>query len=152
MIVLWETRNEELHRKSKSEQSTRLLQRQKAMISKLLSMKTKCMSRDHFLFPSDPSSLLEETSTTKLANWIATRTQLIKVSVQQALKLDIQNTNPLTKWFTPRNTSKPQKMQWHRNRLLHDPYNKKKRHKRQCNSTSNSTKKTQQTTLMDHLI
>ena len=52
------------------------------------------MSRDHLLFPSEPSSLLEETSTTKLANWIATRTQLIKVSVQQALKLDTQNTNP----------------------------------------------------------
>ena len=145
--------NEELHGKTKSEQSHKLLQRQKNTISKLLSMKNKCLARDHFLFPSNSSSLMEETSTTKLANWIATRTQLIKMSIQQALKIDTQNTNPLTKWFAPQDApTKPQRMQWHRNRLLHDPFNKKKRHKDDRTSTSHSRKSTYQTKLTDHLI
>ena len=153
VIILWETRNEELHGKTKSEQNHKLLQRQKQTISKLISMKDKCLARDHFLFPLNPSSLLEETSTTKFANWIATRTQLIKMSIQQALKIDTQNTNPLTKWFTPRDApTKPQRMQWHRNRLLHDPFNKKKRNKDDRTSTSHSRKSTYQTKLTDHLI
>ena len=128
VINSWETRNEELHGKSKTEQNQRMLQRQKEIISKLLLLKNKCLARDHFLFPSDSSSLMEETSTDKLANWIATRTQLIKVSVQQALKTDAQRTDPLTKWFAPQTTassksSESQVKQWTQNQLLHDPHN-----------------------------
>ena len=44
----------------------------------------KCLACDRCVFPKDPATLLTETSTTKLSNWIATRRPAIKASVQQA--------------------------------------------------------------------
>ena len=129
VINLWETRNGELHGGTTTEQNQKLLQRQKKTISKLLDLKPKCLARDHFVFPRQAHTLLAETSTTKLANWISTRTQIIKNSIKQAMARDVQYTNPITNWFSSSNSSESQVKQWTRNRLLHDPYNKKKRHK-----------------------
>ena len=137
VILLWEQRNSEVHGTSFSEQSNRLLDRHRQTISKMLALKAKCRSRDHFLFPSNPETLLNETSTTKLANWIASRTQVIKNSIAEALKHDVQHTRSITTWFASSNpTPRPQDQQWHtRLRLLHDPFNKKKRHKNQSPDT-----------------
>ena len=129
VTTLWETRNGELHGGTTTEQNQKLLQRQKKTISKLLDLKPKCLARDHFVFPRQANTLLAETSTTKLANWISTRTQIIKNSIKQAMARDVQHTNPITNWFSSSNSSESQVKQWTRNRLLHDPYNKKKRHK-----------------------
>ena len=143
----------ELHGKTEAEQTTKLLTHQKHTIAKLLELKPKCLARDHYLFPNNPATLLNESSTTKLANWITTRTKAIQNSIQQALKFDTQHTNPVTHWFKPREptreTNLGPEVQWHRNRLLHDPFNEKKRHKQR---TPKDTQKTtmHQTTLTKH--
>jgi len=152
VITLWETRNEELHGKTKAEQTMKLLVSQKHTIAKLIELKPKCLARDHFLFPNKQDTLLNESSTTKLANWITSRTKAIHNSIQQALKNDIQYTNPVTYWFKPRETTREStnlgpELQWHRNRLLHDPFNKKKRHKQSNNPTDPQTTTTYQTKL-----
>ena len=54
LIIPRETRNEDLHKKSKTEQNHQMLQHHKATITKLLALKPKCLARDHLLFPSDP--------------------------------------------------------------------------------------------------
>ena len=147
---MWEIRNEDVHGKTTSEQTSKLIQRQKHIIANLIELKNKCLARDHYIFPRNVESLLREKSTTKLANWIASRTQAIKNSIKQALQQDLQNTSPITKWFKPPETNQlTQDVQWHRDRLLHDPYNKKKRHKQksgqdeQCNPTTHQTTMTQ---------
>ena len=151
VIILWEKRNEDLHGKTKAEQTTKLLNHQKHTIAKLTDLKPKCLARDHYLFPNDAATLLNESSTTKLANWITTRTKAIQNSIQQALKFDTQHTNPVTYWFKPREptreTNLGPEVQWHRNRLLHDPFNKKKRHKQRNNPTDSQKTPMQQTAL-----
>ena len=142
---MWETRNTEVHGDTQNEQTTKLLHRQKTTIEKLMSLKDKCLARDHYIFPQNATNLLNETSTSKLATWIATRKHVIKHSIKHAMKQDVQHTNPITTWFTPTSASQlAPELQWHRNRLLHDPYNKKKKHK-QPETTEPSLKQTQLT-------
>ena len=148
LIQLWEQRNSDVHGKTSEEQTHRLLEKQKATISRLLELKSKCLVRDHFLFPSNPENLLQETSTTRLSNWISTRTKAIKNSIAQALKQDVQNTRPITTWLrTTANETMSKAVQWKQDRLLHDPYNKKKRHK----DASTSNRSTIQTMITSHL-
>ena len=146
-----QTQNEELHGKTKAEKTLKLLAHQKHTIEKLTEPKPKCLARDHHLFPSNSDTLLNESSTTKLANWITTRTKAIQNSIQQALKFDTQHTNPVTHWFKPREpageTTPEPEMQWHRNWLLHDPFNKKKKHKHRNNSIDPQRTPMQQTAL-----
>ena len=148
VIQLWEQRNSDVHGKTSEEQTNRLLTRQKATISRLLDLKPKCLARDHFLFPSNSETLMQETSTTRLSNWISTRTKAIKNSIAQALKQDVQNTRPITTWLrTTANKTMSQAVQWKQDRLLHDPYNKKKKHK----DASTANRRTIQTMITNHL-
>ena len=63
MIQLWEQRNGDVQGKPKVEQKQKLLERQKAVISDLLSRQHRCLPKDRLLFPSNPSSeLLDKTS------------------------------------------------------------------------------------------
>ena len=51
MIQLWEQRNSDMHGKSKTEEKQKLLERQKLVISDLISkQQTRCLPKDHFLF------------------------------------------------------------------------------------------------------
>ena len=145
VTLLWEIRNEEVHGKTANEQTTKLLNRQKQTIATLIELKDKCLARDHYIFPKEPENLLNETSTTKLANWIATRTQVIKTSIKQAIKHDAQHTNPITNWFKSMSTNLSTEVQWHQDRLLHDPFNEKKRHKQSSQNDSSTTPKHQTT-------
>ena len=130
VINLWEMRNEDVHGATKSEQQNKLLAKQKEKIAELLELKTKCLARDHFLFPEDPDVLLKESSTSRLATWLATRTKAIKESIRIAQLKDIQFTDTLHRWFQPSNYSKEKNwQQWFWDKLLHDPYNKKKKRK-----------------------
>ena len=135
MIQLWEQRNSDVHGKSELEQKQRLLERQKAVISELLSKQHKCLPKDHFLFPSNPSELLDKTSTVDLGNWILTRKAAILRSERMAQEQAIVNTNPIYTWFQPKVQQTLSKAkQWCRDKLLFEPYNKKKKHKQESQS------------------
>ena len=146
VINLWEMRNEEVHGATKSEQQNKLLVKQKEKIVEILELKPKCLARDHFLFPDDPKELLKETSTSRLATWLATRTKAIKESIRNAQLKDVQFTDTLHRWFQPSNYSKEKnRQQWFWDRLLHDPYNKKKKRKETAKTNEQGPKFFQQT-------
>ena len=106
----------------------KLLEHQRMAISTLLSLKPRCLSRDQALFPEDPTALLQKTSTTELGNWIAAHKPAIHLSIKRAKEQDTQS-NTITKWFKPLKNKISGLLRWKRDRLQHDPYSKKKRHK-----------------------
>ena len=136
-IELWEFRNSQVHGTDPKERHERLLTHQRQVIETLLSLESKCLARDRFIFPSDPQVLLQQTSTRELGNWIATRKPAIMKSIRRAKKLDSQHTSAITRWFAPLvPTSVTRLLRWKKDRRLHDPYSKKKRHKRQPHQPS----------------
>ena len=82
---LWETGNEKAHGGSESEQNEHVLICQKHTIAKLIALKAV------------QKALMDEARASKLANWIATRIQAVKTSIQHAFKQDIHHTDPITK-------------------------------------------------------
>ena len=84
VIILWETRNSEVHGQTETEQHECLLRRQRTVIKNLIDRKPYCLPSDEFLFPTDPQELLQKTSTTELGNWILTRRPAILNSQKQA--------------------------------------------------------------------
>ena len=138
MILLWEQRNLELHGADEKEQKEIALERHRKTILTLLAMEPRTLPRDRHIFPDDPQELLKEDNPTKLENWILLRRPAILNSVKQAKEIDTENTEPIYKYFTTTNKSnQPRLMQWKLDRLLHDPYNKKKRHRKEVNQNGN---------------
>ena len=73
---------------------------------------------------------MEKTSTVELGTWIMTRRQAILTSERKAKAQALANTQPIHYWFKPlaqRQLTKAK--QWFRDKLLFDPFNKKKKHK-----------------------
>ena len=131
VITLWETRNAEVHGQTETEQKAHLLQRHRTVIKDLLARQPYCLPRDEFLFPQDPQALLQKTSTTELGNWIITRRPAILNSQKQAKERALANTKYITNWFHPLQQRLQKVKQWHHDKLLFDPFHKKKRHKEQ---------------------
>jgi len=137
-LEIWEERNTQFHGQTQAQQHDHLLEHQRHIIRDLLSKKQYCLARDQFIFPSDPSNILNNTSTIDLANWIASRKPLIQASMKQAKAKDLKNTPTLYHWFTTKVAKvKPKLRQWARDNLIYDPYSKKKRHKTRSNSQVN---------------
>jgi len=135
MISLWEQRNQELHGADENEQKQIALERHQKTIRTLLEMEPRTLPRDRYIFPDDPNELLKEENPTRLENWILLRRPAILNSVKQAKEIDMERTEPIYNYFhrTTNNTNpkEPRLMQWKLDRLLHDPYNKKKRHRKE---------------------
>ena len=102
-------------------------------------------SLKHHLRPSDADILFKGTNTllksldpTVLNNWIATRRPAIYQSIKRAKTESVSNTKSLLNWLTP-TTRNPQQQRWTLNKLLYDPYSKKKRHKKSFKPTTQSS-------------
>jgi len=152
VILLWEQRNQDVHGKDKQEQQTILMERHKHTISLLLSTKEKCLPRDRYIFPDNPQEILQNKSINELRNWIATRHPVIKASIKKAKRQSQMNTHTLQKWFHPLlipNVSK--NLRWYRNKLLHDPFSKKKRHKPDKNQPRHQQQATLQRPITSYL-
>ena len=112
---------------SESKQKQKLLPQQKPLISDHLSRQGWCLPKDQFLFSKTPQELLDKTSTVHLGNWILTRKPAILKSERLTAAQAIANTNPVHHWFKPLVQRKFQKTkQWCQDKLLFDPFNKKK--------------------------
>ena len=55
--------NSDVHGKSDTEQTEKLLQHQKPLIPELLSRQHQCLPKDQFLFPNNHQELLDKKST-----------------------------------------------------------------------------------------
>ena len=139
-IILWEERNEQFHGTNEEQKTQHLLEHYRFIIKDLLSKKPLCLAKDRDIFPDDPTQLLEQTSPTRLAEWIASRKPTILNSIKQAKKQDISNNQSILQWVTSALSNKASKfMSWKRDRLLHDPYSKKKKHKQHTNPITATT-------------
>ena len=146
VITLWETQNAELHGQTEAEQKERLLNRHRTVMQELLNRQPHCLPSDHFLFPENPQELLQKTSTTKRGNWILTRRPAILQSQKIAKERALANTKSISHWFQPIQQGFKKVKQWHQDKLLFDPFHKKKRHKEQQENAQ------QQTTNIQHPI
>jgi len=132
VINLWYQRNDDVHKINTVVRKQNLLSKLKDSIKDLLSMRPQCRATDEFLFPEDPEYLLNSSDEGILSRWILSRKPAILHSVKRAKESDIARTNPIYNFFQPTDPTNFQRaMRWKRDRLLHDPYNKKKRHKAQ---------------------
>ena len=96
----------------------------------LLSRQTRFLPRDQFLFPENPDDLLNKSSTVDLGNWILTRKTAILQSEKQAQAQALATTHPIHHWFRPILQTRFNKAkQWFQDKLLFEPFNKKRRHK-----------------------
>mmetsp|Transcript_19556 Transcript_19556/g.45581 ORF Transcript_19556/g.45581 Transcript_19556/m.45581 type:complete len:246 (-) Transcript_19556:86-823(-) len=139
-IILWEERNEQFHGTTEEQKNQHQLDHYRFIITDLLSKKPLCLAKDRDIFPEDPTQLLEQTSPTKMAEWIASRKPTILNSIKQAKQQDITNNYSILQWITSSLSNKvPKFMTWKRDRLMHDPYSKKKKHKQHSNHNTAST-------------
>ena len=139
-IILWEERNVQYHGTTEAEKKQHLTDHYRFVISDLLSKKPYCLARDRDIFPDDPATLLAETSPTKLAEWIASRRPTIMNSIRLAKQQDITNNHSILQWLTTSIKSRvPKFMYWKRDRLVYDPYSKKKKNKNHRSAISSPT-------------
>ena len=140
IIKLWYQRNDDVHENNAETRRQTKLERLRDTIEYLFSMKPLCRTTDEFLFPEDPEELLECEDIERISRWILTRKPAILHSVKKAKESDTTNTNPIYNWFQPKNKAEFKRhMRWKRDQLLHDPYNKKKRHKTHSSGHSQSS-------------
>jgi len=134
-IHLWEQRNQEVHGHNAQEQAHLTRLRHQRTIQKLLDMKEKCIPSHRFAFPDNPQELLDLPTQT-LENWILTRRHFILQSVKDARNKTADENYSILKWFPPAKDTRIQQHQaWKQDRLLYDPYSKKKRHKTTTQTT-----------------
>ena len=128
-IELWETRNAEVHGKTAAEQNAILLPKYRAEITRLQDLQTRMRSCDTIIF-DHVDQLLAHDRAVDLADWITTNRPLIYQSIKQARLTDTSNTPRIYSWFAPIAASGLARIRkWTRDRLIFDPFSKKKRHK-----------------------
>ena len=131
-IKLWEQRNKDVHGHTKSDQEQLLIGKYSAEIDRLSLLQSQARPSDRFLFHGI-SDLKESTTSNIMAQWIASRRPAIYNSIAMAKKGATDNTHSLTHWFKPIKapaTSKQILQRWTRNKLVYDPFSRKKRQKR----------------------
>ena len=70
---VWDTRNEDVHGKNKTEKQHRRKQKLAEQIRDLQKEKEYARPRDDDIFPEDPEQFIEQSSTNHLANWLRIR-------------------------------------------------------------------------------
>jgi hypothetical protein len=129
-ISLWEQRNTDVHVTNCDQQQQFQKERHQNRARLLLAKQPLCRPSDHVLFPSDPEAFLTNSTIQQLSTWIATYKQAIDNSTTEASNLAVANTNPVTHYFPQLpSTNSSRSRQWHRDKLIHDPYSKKKKRK-----------------------
>ena len=137
LITLWETRNHEVHDIHNEIQNKALHSKAVQNAQDLLDRKHECRPSDQdTLFPTNVQQFLAK-STKAIKEWVTSYRRPIQHSITTAQTEASRNTYAITRWFRPSrpllhnsstapSSSRPS---WHRDRLVHDAYSKKRRHK-----------------------
>ena len=131
-INLWEQRNKDVHGHNATDSEKLLMAKYIEEINRLELLHPKMRPSDSFLLQGI-STLRESTTSKVMATWIASRRPAIYNSIAMAKKGATDNTPSLYQWFKPIRASATtaQRLQrWTRNKLVYDPFSKKKRRKR----------------------
>lgn len=135
-IILWEERNTEVHGKDNATQQNLLVARHRTEIKRLYSLRHKLRPSDVNILFKGINTLLTVSDSKMLSNWIATRRPAIYHSIKRAQIESVSNTSTLLNWFRPLIRIQPRRI-WNQDKLIYDPFAKKKRHKQaDCNIAS----------------
>ena len=135
-IELWELRNQDVHGHNDQDRARLRRIRLQNTVNTLIALKDKCLPDQHLLFPEAPSELLEAQNQ-DLESWILSRKPIIMKSIKQARKNTKANHSSITQWFRPITTPRlKQRPNWKLDRLLFEPYSKKKKNRNLGRQTS----------------
>jgi len=130
-IQMWELRNTEVHGTSGKDRKRTKLDRLTTEIFHLKGLQPQTSPKDSFLFDGI-AAMLQDANSQTMEDWILSRRPAIYHSIKQAKQQASANTHNLYHWFKPLTTTATptEKLQrWSCNRLVFDPFSKKKRHK-----------------------
>jgi len=128
---MWELRNSEVHGKTAKDRTRIKLERLTTEIFHLKGLQPQTRPSDSFLFDGI-AAMLQDANPHTLEDWVLSRRPAIYHSIKQAKHQASANTHNLYHWFkplTPTATTTAKLQRWTRNRLVFDPFSKKKRHK-----------------------
>ena len=108
-ILLWEERNKAVHGHTQKEQTILLVQRYKAEITRLHSLKHQLRPADADILYNGINTLLKSSDTTLLSNWIATRRPAIYQSIKRAKTESTSYTTSILNWLTQMTVSTPRR-------------------------------------------
>ena len=106
-----------------------IVQRLKDKAQDLFDLELECRPSDWFLFPSNTTKFLATSQATSISQWLVTSKRAIKHSISQAAKEASSRTRSIWNWFNPVIPIGNNQGQRQQDRLIHDSYSKKKRHK-----------------------
>ena len=130
-IQMWELRNTEVHGTIAKDRTCIKLEKLTTEIFHLKGLQPQTSPRDSFLF-DDIAAMLQDANPRTMENWILSRRPAIYHSIKQAKQQASANTHNLYHWFkplTPTATPTEKLQRWTQNRLVFDPFSKKKSHK-----------------------
>lgn len=128
-IDLWTERNADVHGRTYAEQNAALLTRYRAEIHRLSSLRPEMRPSDTIIL-DHVDQILAHDKAIDLADWITTNRPLIYRSIKHAHTAATSRTRRIYSWFPPLSTTGFANIRrWARDRLIFDPYSKKKRHK-----------------------
>ena len=131
-INLWEQQNKDVHGHNATDSEKLLMAKYIEEINRLELLHPKMRPSDSFLLQGI-STLRESTTSKVMATWIASRRPAIYNSIAMAQRNATDNTHSLYQWFKPIKapaTAAQRLQRWTRNKLVYDPFSKKKRRKR----------------------
>lgn len=139
LINLWETRNQDVHGHTETEQNPRLKAKHQITARYLLEQKHLVRPSDQWIFPSNPEEFLATLTAAQLgSSLIASRR---KTSIKHSRRIEEKesscSTDNITNFFPPDDPySVARVRKWQQDRLIHDAYCKKQRHKHRPTSRS----------------
>ena len=131
-IKLWEQRNKDVHGHNANDSEQLLKIKHIEEITRLQLLQPQTRPSDNFLFQGI-ATLKDSPHSTTMANWIASRRPAIYNSIKMAKDSATDNTHSLHRYFKPTKTADTvaQRLhRWTRNKLVYDPFSKKKRRKK----------------------
>ena len=133
MIDLWNLRNEEVHGKTVNEREQKRKHRLLKKIDECFAKITEMRPSDRCLMPENRDDFVESSTSNDLAEWLASHQKMINNSIEKWKKRSEKGTRNIGDWLktvSERNKEILENIYTrHRDRLMHDAWNKKKRHK-----------------------
>ena len=144
MIDLWNLQNEEVHRKTANEKEQKRKHRLVKKIDECLAKIPEMRPSDNCLMPENRETFIESSTSNDPAELLASHQKMIKNSIDKWKKRSEKGTRNIGNWlktFSKKNKEIPENIySRHRDRLMHDAWNKKKR--RKAESLDNRTRTT----------
>ena len=128
-IELWMQRNEDVHGHTENEQHQKSIEKNTTEIERLKKLKKQTRPSDAFIF-ADIDEVLKKKNLKEMETWIQNKRPAIYHSIKAAKAQSVANTRSIATYFKTKRSKIIKKLRnWSQDRLIHDPYSKKKRHK-----------------------